>query len=61
MHHHHASFVGIWVSMFASAAGGLTALFCGVWSARHPGSQGFDFIASARRIRARSASARDDG
>jgi hypothetical protein len=62
MHHHHAApIAAIWISIFASTAGGAIAIFAGVWRARHPAPQPFDFAASARRIRAMPIPARDDG
>jgi len=61
MHHHHiAPFVAIWVSIFAGTAGAAVAIFAGIWTAKHPGSRGFDFVASARRIRTMPIPAKDD-
>jgi hypothetical protein len=60
-HHHTALSVAIWVSIFASTLGAGIAIFAGIWSAKHPRPRGFDFVASARRIRAMPIPARDDG
>ena len=61
MHHHHiAQSIAIWVSIFASTVGAGIAVFAGIWSAKHPQARGFDFIASARRLRAMPIPARDD-
>jgi hypothetical protein len=60
-HHHIALSVAIWVNSFASTLGACIVIFAGIWSAKHPGaSRGFDFAASARRIRAMPIPARDD-
>ena len=60
-HHHLALPVAIWVSIFTSTVGAGFAIFAGIWSAKHPrGSRGFDFLASARRIRAMPIPAGDD-
>jgi len=59
-HHHLAVLVAIWVSIFASTVGAFIAIFAGIWSAKHPKVQGFDFVASALRIRAMPIPARDD-
>jgi hypothetical protein len=48
------------VSMIAGMAGAFVAIFAGIWSAKHPQGRGFDFVASARRIRAMPVPARDD-
>jgi ABC-type dipeptide/oligopeptide/nickel transport system permease component len=58
-HHHLALSVAVWVSFFASMLGAGIAIFAGIWSAKHP-SRGFDFVASARRIRTMPIPARDD-
>jgi hypothetical protein len=65
MDHHHAAslvaiIVGAWVPLFAGMVGAGIAIFAGIWSARHPQARGFDFVASARRIRATPIPARDD-
>ncbi len=52
-HHHIALFVAFWVSIFASTGGAAIAILVAIWSAKHPRARGFDFTASARRIRAR--------
>jgi len=59
-HHHLAQAVAIWVSLFASTLGAGIAIFAGLWSAKHRGTRGFDFVASARRIRTMPIPARDD-
>ena len=61
MHHHHhiAPFVAIWAGMFAGTVGVAVAIFAGIWTARHPQSRGFDFIASAGRIRTAPVGARE--
>jgi hypothetical protein len=48
------------VSMIASMVGVFIAIFAGIWSAKHPQARGFDFVASARRIRAMPVPARVD-
>jgi hypothetical protein len=58
-HHHIASLVAIWASVFASMAGAGLAIFAGLWSAQRRGSQSFDAIASARRIRTMPIRARE--
>jgi len=65
MDHHHAGsliavIVGAQVSLFAGMAGAAVAIFAGIWSAKHPQARGFDFVASARRIRTMPAPPRDD-
>jgi hypothetical protein len=52
--------IAIAVSMIASMVGAGIAIFAGIWSAKHPQARGFDFIASARRIRAMPIPPRDD-
>jgi hypothetical protein len=52
--------IGQAITMIASMAGAFIAIFAGIWSAKHPGAQGFDFVASARRIRAMPIPARGD-
>jgi hypothetical protein len=63
-HHHAASLIaliaGAWVSLLAGMVGAGIAIFAGIWSAKHRPARGFDFIASARRIRAMPIPARDD-
>jgi hypothetical protein len=59
-HHHIAQSVAIWVSILASLAGAGIAIFAGIWRAKHPQAGGFDFVASARRIRAMPIPARDE-
>ena len=64
MDHHHAAslvaiIVGAWVPLFAGMVGAGIAIFAGIWSARHPQARGFDFVASARRIRAMPIPTRD--
>jgi len=49
-----AALVSIWVALFTSMLGGAIAIFAGIWNAKSPGPRGFDFVASARRIRAGS-------
>jgi hypothetical protein len=51
--------IGLAISMTAGIAGSFVAIFVGIWSAKHPGPRGFDFAASARRIRAMPIPARD--
>ena len=48
------------ITMIASMVGAGFAIFAGIWSAKHPKSRGFDFVASARRIRAMPIPPRDD-
>ncbi|HLY77952.1 MAG TPA: hypothetical protein VKQ70_01165 [Caulobacteraceae bacterium] len=50
-HHHVWPSVALWVSLLCSMAGAFVAIFAGLWSAKHPRPRGFDFAASARRIR----------
>jgi hypothetical protein len=52
--------IGLAISMIAGIAGAFVAIFAGLWSAKHPHARGFDFVASARRIRAMPIPARDD-
>jgi hypothetical protein len=63
-HHHAASLIaviaGAWVSLLAGMVGAGIAIFAGIWSARHHPARGFDFAASARRIRAMPVPPRDD-
>ena len=47
-----AALVPIWAAVFASMVGAAIAIFAGVFNARQPNKRGFDFVASARRIRA---------
>ena len=62
-HHHAASFiaviVGACVPIFASMVGAGIAIFSGIWTAKHPETRGFDFVASAGRIRAMTIPGRD--
>ena len=58
LHHLLGSSVAIWLSMLASLTGAGIAIFSGIWRAKHPRPPGFDFIASAQRIRARPIMAR---
>jgi hypothetical protein len=58
-HHHLATYVAISASMFASMIGAGITIAAGIWSAKHPGPRGFDFAASARRIRMRPIPAKD--
>ena len=50
----------VWVSMVCSTLGAGIAIFLGIWRTKHPQPHGFDFAASARRIRAMPIPARDD-
>jgi|HubBroStandDraft_2_1064218.scaffolds.fasta_scaffold79280_5 hypothetical protein len=50
----------VWVSMFFSMLGAGIAIFFGIWRSKHPQPRGFDFAASARRIRTTPIPARDD-
>jgi hypothetical protein len=63
-HHHAASLVaaitGAWVPLLAGMIGAGVAIFAGIWSARRHPARGFDFAASARRIRAMPPPPRDD-
>ena len=59
MEHHLALSVAIWVSMLASMVGAGLAIFAGLWTAKHPRARGFDFVASARRIRTMPIPTRD--
>jgi len=52
--------IALATTMIAGMAGAFIAIFAGIWSAKHPQARGFDFIASARRIRAMPVPARDD-
>ena len=62
MSHHHlapvALWIAVWVSVLASLAGGGLAIFLAIWSS-NPRPRGFDFAASARRIRTMSIKASD--
>jgi len=65
MDHHTATsliavIVGAWVPIFGGMVGAGIAIFAGIWSAKHPQARGFDFVASARRIRAMPIPTRDD-
>jgi len=46
--------------MFFSMLGAGIAIFFGIWRSKHPQPRGFDFAASARRIRTTPIPARDD-
>ena len=59
-HHHLARTVAIWVSLLAGTGGASIAIFVGLWSAKRPGARGFDFAASARRVRTSPIPARND-
>jgi hypothetical protein len=65
MDHHHAAsliaiIVGAWVPLFAGMVGAGVAISAGIWSAKHHPARGFDFVASARRIRAMPVPPRDN-
>ena len=65
MDHHHAGSLialisGAWVSLIAGMAGAGIAIFAGIWSARRHPARGFDFAASAQRIRSMPAPPRHD-
>jgi hypothetical protein len=57
---HHTPSIAFWISILSSLAAVAIAIFAAVWRDKHPQPQGFDFAASARRIRARPIPARDD-
>ena len=59
-HHQLARAIAIWVSLLAGMGGAGIAIYVGLWSAKHPGARGFDFAASARRIRTAPIPARND-
>jgi hypothetical protein len=62
-HHPAASLIwviaGAWVPFVAGMVGAGVAIFAGIWSARRHPPRGFDFAASARRIRAMPVPPRD--
>jgi hypothetical protein len=60
MHHYAAPGIAFWLSISASLTGAAIAIAAGVWRGKRPPPQGFDFIASARRIRTAPVEARDD-
>jgi hypothetical protein len=63
-HRHTASLIAViataWGPFFAGMVGAGVAIFAGIWSAKHHPARGFDFVASARRIRAMPIPPRDD-
>jgi hypothetical protein len=56
---HHTPSIAFWISILSSMAAVAIAIFAGIWRAKHPQARGFDFIASARRIRAMPIPPRD--
>jgi len=60
MHHHHlASLVALWISLFTAMAGATFAILVGIRESRRPTAKAFDFAASARRIRTAPIPPRD--
>jgi hypothetical protein len=57
---HHTPSIAFWISILSSTAAMVIAIVVAIWRAKHPQSQGFDFVESARRIRAMPIPARDD-
>ncbi len=58
-HHHIAALLGVWGGFFASLAGAAIAVCIAIRDDRRNGPKRFDFIASARRIRAMPIRARN--
>ena len=57
---HHTRSIAFWISILSSTAAVAIAIVAAIWRAKRPQLRGFDFIASARRIRAMPLPARDD-
>jgi hypothetical protein len=58
-HHHIAVLLGVWGGLFASWAGAAIAVCIAIRDDRRSGPKRFDFVASARRIRAMPISTRN--